>query len=78
MGETEFANGVAAMSASGAYGAPRICAGIISTVDLGLGPERAGAALRAHMAASPNFRVSRHDIAGIWVAFFLRCRRCHC
>ena len=62
MGETEFANGVAAMSASGAYGTPRICAGIISTVDLELGPERAGAALRAHMAASPNFRGIRAPI----------------
>src|SRR5437763_2754989 len=32
VGETEFANGVAAMSASGLYGATRACAGIVSYV----------------------------------------------
>ena len=37
VGEIEFANGVAAMSASGAYGKPRICAGIIGHADLALG-----------------------------------------
>ena len=36
-GETEFANGVAAMSASGIYGNLRACAGIVSHVDLRLG-----------------------------------------
>ena len=36
-GETEFANGVAAMSASGLYGNLRACAGIVSHVDLRLG-----------------------------------------
>ena len=29
VGEIEFANGVAAMSASGGYGKPRVCAGIV-------------------------------------------------
>jgi hypothetical protein len=29
VGEIEFANGVAAMSASGSYGKPRVCAGIV-------------------------------------------------
>jgi len=29
VGEIEFANGVAAMSASGGYGKPRLCAGIV-------------------------------------------------
>ena len=62
VGETEFANGVAAMSASGAYGEPKICAGIISTVDLSLGVVKADAALRAHMRASPNFRGIRAAI----------------
>ena len=33
IGETEFANGVAAMSASGAYGPARICAGIVGYAD---------------------------------------------
>lgn len=34
VGEVEFANGVAAMGASGAYGATRLCAAIVSHVDL--------------------------------------------
>jgi L-fuconolactonase len=34
VGETEFANGVAAMSASGRYGKARICAGIVGHADL--------------------------------------------
>ena len=34
VGETEFVNGVAAMSASGRYGKTRIAAGIVGTADL--------------------------------------------
>ena len=34
IGETEFVNGIAAMSASGNYGKTRVAAGIIGTVDL--------------------------------------------
>jgi L-fuconolactonase len=37
VGEVEFVNGVAAMSASGNYGKTRICAGIVGTADLALG-----------------------------------------
>jgi L-fuconolactonase len=37
VGEIEFANGIAAMSASGGYGKPRICAGIVGHADLSLG-----------------------------------------
>jgi len=37
LGETEFANGVAAMSASGLYGDARVCAGIVGFADLALG-----------------------------------------
>jgi len=37
VGETEFANGVAAMCASGVYGELRACAGIVSHADLTLG-----------------------------------------
>ena len=33
VGETEFVNGVAAMSASGGYGATRACAGIVAYAD---------------------------------------------
>lgn len=51
LGETEFVNGVAAMSASGLYGQTRACAGIIGNVDLRFG-DRARAALEAHVAAA--------------------------
>jgi predicted TIM-barrel fold metal-dependent hydrolase len=37
VGEVEFANGVAAMSASGRYGKTRVCAGIVGHADLALG-----------------------------------------
>jgi L-fuconolactonase len=37
VGEIEFANGIAAMSASGGYGVPRVCAGIVGHADLALG-----------------------------------------
>jgi L-fuconolactonase len=50
VGETEFVNGVAAMSASGVYGPPRIAAAIIGTVDLRIGAA-AGDVLDAHIAA---------------------------
>ena len=59
VGETEFVNGIAAMSASGGYGAGRMCAAIVSFVDLTLGAA-AGEALDAHMAASGRFRGIRH------------------
>jgi L-fuconolactonase len=66
VGETEFANGVAAMSASGVYGPTRACAGIISYVDMMLGA-RARAVLEAHVAAgNGRFRGIRH--AGAWDA----------
>jgi predicted TIM-barrel fold metal-dependent hydrolase len=37
VGEIEFANGVAAMSAGGTYGKPQVCAGIVGYADLTLG-----------------------------------------
>jgi L-fuconolactonase len=37
VGETEFVNGIAAMSASGRYGEARLCAAIVGTCDLRLG-----------------------------------------
>ena len=37
VGEVEFANGVAAMAASGTFGKTRVCAGIVGTADLLLG-----------------------------------------
>jgi L-fuconolactonase len=50
VGETEFVNGVAAMSASGLYGPVRIAAGIVGTADLRLGAA-VGAVLDAQIAA---------------------------
>ena len=37
LGEVEFVNGIAAMSASGQFGATRVAAGIVGYADLGLG-----------------------------------------
>ena len=37
VGEVEFANGVAAMAASGAYGGTLVCAGIVSSADISIG-----------------------------------------
>jgi L-fuconolactonase len=37
LGETEFVNGTAAMSASGRYGSSRVCAGIVGGADLTIG-----------------------------------------
>ena len=45
VGEIEFANGVAAMSASGGYGKPRVCAGIVGHADLMIGARVAKATL---------------------------------
>jgi len=67
VGETEYVNGVAAMSASGLYGPSRICAGIVGHVDLMLGEKVAREALEAHMAAGGGrFRGIRH--IGSWDA----------
>jgi L-fuconolactonase len=51
LGETEFVNGVAAMSASGKYGKTRCIAGIIGNVDLRIG-SRAKGILEQHLAVS--------------------------
>lgn len=50
VGETEYVNGVAAISASGMFGASRICAGIVSYADLRLG-DAVAPVLEAHVAA---------------------------
>ncbi|MCW5744913.1 MAG: amidohydrolase family protein [Alphaproteobacteria bacterium] len=63
LGETEFVNGVAAMSASGGYGATRACAGIVGHVDLALGA-RAQDILEAHTRiAGDRFKGIRHTSA---------------
>jgi predicted TIM-barrel fold metal-dependent hydrolase len=63
VGETEFVNGIAAMSASGIYGNAKISAGIVGTVDLTIG-ELSGAVLDAHIAAGGGrFRGIRRAVA---------------
>jgi predicted TIM-barrel fold metal-dependent hydrolase len=51
LGETEFANGMAAMSASGQFGPCRVASGIIAFVDLRLG-DAAQPLLEAHLGAA--------------------------
>lgn len=72
VGEVEFANGVAAMSASGGYGSAEICAGIVGHADL-LRGDGVQSVLEAEVAAgNGRFRGIRHlsawdadpDIAG--------------
>jgi predicted TIM-barrel fold metal-dependent hydrolase len=61
VGETEFVNGIAAMSASGGYGPTRVCAGIVGHVDLRLGTA-AREVLEAHIrAGGRRFRGIRHS-----------------
>jgi len=55
VGETEFVQGIVAMSNSGIYGDLRLCAGIFGSADLRAGA-RVEEVLQAHMAVSPNFR----------------------
>jgi predicted TIM-barrel fold metal-dependent hydrolase len=61
VGETEFVNGVAAMSASGIYGETRACAGIVGNADLRLG-DAVEDVLRAHIhVAGGRFRGIRNS-----------------
>ncbi|WP_372785826.1 amidohydrolase, partial [Phenylobacterium sp.] len=61
VGETEFVNGVAAMSASGLYGETRACAGIVSRADLMLG-DGVAPVLEAHVrAGGGRFRGIRNS-----------------
>ena len=63
VGEVEFANGAAAMSASGGYGPAAVCAGIVGHVNLLLG-DGAKAVLEAEIAAGQGrFRGIRHSSA---------------
>jgi L-fuconolactonase len=63
VGEVEFVNGLAAMSASGIYGPVRVAAGIIGRVDLTLG-DAAQPILEACMSRAPDrFKGVRHMAA---------------
>jgi predicted TIM-barrel fold metal-dependent hydrolase len=65
VGETEFVNGIAAMSASGLYGPARLCAGIVGYADLRLG-SAVEKVLEAHLRASDRFRGIRQ--IAVWDA----------
>ncbi|HEU0061530.1 MAG TPA: amidohydrolase family protein [Hyphomicrobiaceae bacterium] len=60
VGETEFVNGVAAMSASGIYGKTRACAGIVGHADLTLGSHVEPVLLAHIRAGGDRFRGIRH------------------
>ena len=61
VGETEFVQGVAAMAASGLYGAGvGCCGGIVGFANLTEHPDDVESLLRAHVAAGRNFRGIRH------------------
>jgi predicted TIM-barrel fold metal-dependent hydrolase len=63
VGEVEFANGAAAMSASGGYGTADVCAGIVGHVNL-LSGDGARAVLEAEISAGQGrFRGIRHSSA---------------
>lgn len=63
VGETDFINGIAAMSASGAYGPARVAAGIVGYADLCLGAQ-AREVLEAHIAvAGDRFKGVRYITA---------------
>jgi len=64
LGETEFVNGAAAMSASGIYGPARLCAGIVGYADLLLGA-RVDRVLEAHLEiAGERFKGIRNS--SVW------------
>jgi L-fuconolactonase len=64
VGETEFVNGAAAMSASGLYGKARLCDGIVDFADLLFGDE-VDRVLEAHLrAAGERFKGIRNS--SVW------------
>ena len=66
VGEMEFVNGVAAMSASGSYGPARACAGIVGFADLRLGARVDDVLERLLEAGGGRFRGVRHS--AVWHA----------
>src|SRR6202020_439834 len=73
-GEVEFANGAAAMSASGGYGPAAVCAGIVGHANLLLGGDARGVLGGEIAAGDCRFRGIRHsapwdadpEVAGIY------------
>jgi len=68
VGEIEFVNGTAAMSASGQYGKSRLCAGIVGHADLRLG-DGVARVLEAEIAAGDGASAIR------WSGALVRCSR---
>jgi predicted TIM-barrel fold metal-dependent hydrolase len=62
VGETEFVNGTAAMSASGQYGPTRLCRGIAGHADLRLGDGVARVLEAQITAGDGRFRGIRHSV----------------
>lgn len=60
VGETEFVNGIAAMSASGTFGKTRACAGIVGHADLTLGRAVEPVLSALVRAGGDRFRGIRH------------------
>ncbi|MGE0719316.1 MAG: amidohydrolase [Alphaproteobacteria bacterium] len=67
VGETEFVNGIAAMSASGGYGPCRVAAGIVGTAPLRRGGAATARALDAQIAAG-NGRFRGIRVGATWDA----------
>ena len=63
VGETEFVNGIAAMSASGIYGKTRVAAGIVGHADLTLGSRVEPVLSALVRAGGDRFRGIRHITA---------------
>lgn len=61
VGEIEFANGVAAMAASGAYGGTLVCAGIVGTADISVGSDVARVLDAEIAAGGDRFRGIRYS-----------------
>ncbi len=77
VGEIEFANGVAAMAASGGYGKTRVCAGIVGHADLTLGASVKEVLEAMIVAGGGRFRGIRHIASmdpdqGAWGATAVR------
>lgn len=62
VGEVEFANGIAAMSASGGYGTARLCAAIVGHADLTLGDDVRPVLEAMMVAGNGKFRGIRHGL----------------
>src|SRR5882757_6872405 len=63
VGEVEFVNGIAAMTASGIYGKIRACAGIVGHADLTLGSRVEPVLIALDRAGGGRFRGIRHITA---------------